>query len=88
MSKKNLSRYVHSYDNITLPGDFDMTPEDKNLQNFTDTFSLEHLINQPTCSQRKHPHKNLFNSNWNIFFRIKDLNDNKFSKKIKAFFFG
>ena len=26
-----------------------MTPEDKNLQYFTDTFSLEHLINEPTC---------------------------------------
>ena len=26
-----------------------MTPEDKNLQHFTDTFSLEHLINESTC---------------------------------------
>ena len=26
-----------------------MTPEDKNLQYFTDTFSLENLINEPTC---------------------------------------
>ena len=26
-----------------------MTPEDKNLQNFTDTFSFEHLIKEPTC---------------------------------------
>ena len=26
-----------------------MTPEDKHLDRFTDTFSLEHLINEPTC---------------------------------------
>ena len=46
---KNLSRYLDSYENITLLGDFNMTPEDKNLEHFTDTFSLEHLINEPTC---------------------------------------
>ena len=45
---KNLSRYLDSYENITLL-DFNMTPEDKNLEHFTDTFSLEHLINEPTC---------------------------------------
>ena len=46
---KNLSRYLDSYENITLLGDFKMTSEDKNLHNFTDTLSLEHLINEPTC---------------------------------------
>ena len=46
---KNISQYLDSYENITLLGDFDMTPEDKNLQNFTDTFSLDNLINEPTC---------------------------------------
>ena len=45
---KNLSRYLDSYENITLLGDFNMTREDKNLQHFTDTFNLEHLINEPT----------------------------------------
>ena len=40
---------IDSYENITLLVDFNMTPEDKNLQHFTDTFSLEHLINEPTC---------------------------------------
>ena len=38
---------------ISLLGDFNMTPEDKNLQHFTDTFSLEHLINEPTCFEGK-----------------------------------
>ena len=46
---KNLSRYLDSYENVALLGDFDMTPEDKNLQHFTDTSSFEHLINEPTC---------------------------------------
>ena len=45
---ENLSRYLDSYENIILLGDFEMTPEDKNLQYFTNTFSLEHLINEPT----------------------------------------
>ena len=30
-------------------GDFNLTPEDKHLQHFTDTFSLQHLIKEPTC---------------------------------------
>ena len=46
---KNISQYLDSYENITLLGDFSMTPEEKNLQNFTDTFSLDNLINEPTC---------------------------------------
>ena len=46
---KNVSRYLDSYENITLLGDFNMTSKNKNLQHFTDTFSLEHLINEPTC---------------------------------------
>ena len=46
---KNVSRYLDIYENITLLGDFNMTPKNKNLQHFTDTFSLEHLINEPTC---------------------------------------
>ena len=45
---KNLSRYLDSYENITLLGDFNINPEDKNLH-FVNTFSLEHLINEPTC---------------------------------------
>ena len=32
----------------TLLEDFNATPEDRNLQHFTDTFSLEYLINEPT----------------------------------------
>ena len=46
---KNLSRSIDSYENITLLVDFNMIPEGKNLQQFTDTFSLEHRTNEPTC---------------------------------------
>ena len=48
----HFSRCVDSYDNITLIGDFHMTPEDKNLQHFTDAFILEYLIDKPNFSQR------------------------------------
>ena len=46
---KDLLRYLDSYENITLLVNFNMIPFNKNLQHFTDTFSLEHLINEPTC---------------------------------------
>ena len=45
---KNLSRYLDSSKNIVV-WSFNITLTDKNLQYFTDTFSLEHLINEPTC---------------------------------------
>ena len=66
-----LSRHLDSYENIALLGEFNMTPKDKNLQHFTDTFSLEHPINEPTCfkrslSCRELLQKYLCNSNWNI----------------------
>ena len=40
---------LDSYENITLLGDFNMTPKDKNLQHFTESFSIENLLNEPTC---------------------------------------
>ena len=48
-SLKQFLVFRKDVENITLLGDFNMTPEDKNLQHFTDTFSLEQLINEPTC---------------------------------------
>ena len=45
---KNISQYLDSYENIMLFRDFNMTPEDKNVQNFTGTFSLDNLINGPS----------------------------------------
>ena len=48
-SSKSLSIYLDTYENVILLGDFNMTPEDKNLQLFADPFNLEHLIKKPTC---------------------------------------
>ena len=66
---KNLSKYLDSYENITLLTDFNMTPEDKNLQHFTDTFSLEHLINEPTCFKRSPSCIDLIITNRKSYFK-------------------
>ena len=50
-ASQNNSLFLEN-EKITLLGDFNMTPEDTNLQHFTNTFSLEHLINEPTCFNR------------------------------------
>ena len=34
-----------------------MTQENKNLQPFTDSFNLEHLIKKPTCLKGSYHHK-------------------------------
>ena len=46
---KNLSTYLDTYENILMLGDFNMTPGDKNMQPFADSFNLENLIKEPTC---------------------------------------
>ena len=46
----NLSTYLKGYDNILLQGDFNMTPENTNLQHFTDSSNLENLIHEAACS--------------------------------------
>ena len=45
----NLSTYLKDYDNILLLGDFNVTPENTNLQHFTYSFNLENLIHEATC---------------------------------------
>ena len=66
---KNLSRYLDSYENITLLGDFNMTSEDKNLEHFPDTFSLEHLISEPTCFKRSPSCIDLIMTNRKSYFK-------------------
>ena len=34
---------------MLLLGDYNMTPEDTNLQHFRDSFNLENLIHEATC---------------------------------------
>ena len=42
-----------SYHNILLLGDFNLTFEDLQLQDFCDTHNLENLIKEPTCFKGK-----------------------------------
>ena len=43
------------YENVMLIGDFSLTPENKNLEVFMNTFDLEWLINKPICFQSTSP---------------------------------
>ena len=81
---KNLSRYLDSYENITLLGDFNMTPEDKNLEHFTDTFSLEHLINEPTCFKGSPSCIDLIMTNRKSYFKNTCVTVTGISKILKA----
>ena len=55
---KRLSIYLDTY---VILLDFNMTPEDKNLQFFANFFNLKHLIKKPTCfkgfTSRSYHHK-------------------------------
>ena len=66
---KNISQYLDSYENIPLLGDFNMTPEEKNLQNFTDTFTLDNLINEPTCFKGNSHCTDLILTNRKCYFK-------------------
>ena len=46
-----------------------MTLEDKNLQHFTDTLSLKHLINEPTCFKGSPSCKDLIITNRKSYFK-------------------
>ena len=40
--------YLDLYENVILVGDFNMTPENKNLQQLLQTLDFEHLRKKPT----------------------------------------
>ena len=46
---KTLTFYSEKYDNILLMGDFNMTPENHHLKDFTNSNDFENLIKEPTC---------------------------------------
>ena len=50
-----LAFYNEKYDNILLLGDFNMTPENHRLKDFTDSNDFENLIKEPTCFKRTSP---------------------------------
>ena len=66
---KNCSRYLDIYEKITMLRDYNMTPEGKNLELFTNTFSLEHLINEPTCFKGSPGCINLIMTNRKSYFK-------------------
>ena len=46
---KALTFYSKKYDNILLTGDFNITPENHHLKDFTDSNDFENLVKGPTC---------------------------------------
>ena len=53
---KTLGQLAWQYDKTILIGDFDLTVENNNLENFMNTFDLECLIKKPTCFQSLKTH--------------------------------
>ena len=51
---KVLSKQTCQFENIMLIGDLNLTVTNKNLEVFMNTFSVDSLINRPTCFQSAH----------------------------------
>ena len=54
-SSKTLGQLSRHYDKTVLIGDFNLTIDNKSLENFMTTFDLECLIKKPTCFQSSNP---------------------------------
>ena len=52
---KTLGLLTCQYDKTILIGDFNLTVENNNLENFMNTFDLECLIKKPTCVRSSNP---------------------------------
>ena len=52
---KTLGQLSRQYDKTVLIGDFNLTIDNKSLENFMTTFDLECLIKKPTCFQSSNP---------------------------------
>ena len=65
----NLFTYLKDYDNILLLGDFNMTPENTNLQHFTYSFNLENLIHEAACFKELLSCMNLIITNRKPYFK-------------------
>ena len=50
-----LSFYSTTYDNFLLLGDFNISRDDKRLQEFCNSLSLRHLTKTPTCYMGTNP---------------------------------
>ena len=52
---KTLGQLSGQYDKTVLIGGFNLTIDNKSLENFITTFDLERLIKKPTCFQSSNP---------------------------------
>ena len=52
---KTLGQFSCQYDKTMLIGDFNLSINNKSLENFMNTFDLECLIKKPTCFQYSNP---------------------------------
>ena len=52
---KTLGQLSRQYDKTVLIGDFNLTINNKSLENFLTTFDLECSIKKPTCFQPSNP---------------------------------
>lgn len=50
-----MDKSVKEYDNIILLGDFNLTPSNKDLQDFLNVFNFKILVNEPTCFKGEEP---------------------------------
>ena len=47
--RKSLERYLPSYDNYIIMGDFNVDPSNEHIVDFMSSLDLRNLINEPTC---------------------------------------
>ena len=52
---KTINEFSTKYDNILLMGDFNLTTENKHLEELLSLFNLKSLISSPTCFQSINP---------------------------------
>ena len=71
---KTLGQLTCQYGKTILIGDFNLTAENNNHENFMSTFDLEYLIKKPTCFQSSNPRCiNLILTNQEELFKKYDI---------------
>ena len=73
---KKLGLLTCQYDKTMLIGDFNVTIDNKSLEDFTSTFDLECLLRKPTCFQSSNTTcKDLILTNKKEFFKNTDVSE-------------
>ena len=79
---KTLGHLTCQYDKTMLVGDFNLTIDNKSLENLMSTFDLKCLIKKPTCFQSSNPTCiNLILTNKKEFFKNADVIEVEISDK-------